>query len=796
LEAPARMSAQPEEITHIPDELPLIPLRDLILFPNLVVPLFVGRERSIVALEEAMRGGHQVALVTQKQAETQDPQPSDMYEIGCVANVLQELKLPDGTAKALVEGVKRIRITSFVESDPYIKVKVEVIEEVGEADIETQALMRALVTDFEKAAELGKPIPQEVLMAAGSIEEPGRLADFIAFHLNLKVEEKQVILEALEPKARIEKASAFLRKELEILELGSRIQSRVKEQMTKSQREYFLREQLKAIQQELGQYDEVQAEVDEYREKIRTSGMPEEVEEKALKELGRFEKMPQAAAESSVIRTYLDWLVGLPWSAMDEEKLDLLEAQRILDEDHYGLEKVKERVLEYLAVHKLTDKMRGPILCFVGPPGVGKTSIGKSIARSLGRKFIRMSLGGVRDEAEIRGHRRTYVGALPGRIIQSISQAHTRNPVFMMDEVDKVGADFRGDPTSALLEVLDPEQNNSFQDHYLEAPFDLSDTMFITTANLLDTIPPALQDRMEVIHFPGYTEDEKLNIARQYLVPKQVSEHGLTPGKLALEDSALHEIIRRYTREAGVRGLERQVASICRQVARKVVEGHKRKTTVTARTLHKYLGPPRFRFGLAEERDEVGTATGLVWTEVGGDIIFVEATTMDGKGELTMTGQLGDVMRESAQAALSYIRAHAREIGIAEDFHEKIDVHIHVPAAAIPKDGPSAGITMATALASALVGHPVRREVAMTGEITLRGHVLPIGGLKEKLLAAHRAGIKTVLVPKDNVRDLDLLPPHVREEMEIVPVERMDQVLERAFAPGRRKAEKRRPEDS
>jgi ATP-dependent Lon protease len=786
------MSAQPEEITQIPDELPLIPLRDLILFPNLVVPLFVGRERSIVALEEAMRGGHQVALVTQRQPETEDPGPEDMYEIGCVANVLQELKLPDGTAKALVEGVKRVRITSFLENDPYIKVKVEVIDEVGTADVETQALMRALVTDFEKAAELGKPIPQEVLMAAGSIEEPGRLADFIAFHLNLKVEEKQVILEAIEPKERLEKASAFLRKELEILELGSKIQSRVKEQMTKSQREYFLREQLKAIQQELGQFDEVQAEVDEYRQKIQASGMPEEVEEKALKELGRFEKMPQAAAESSVIRTYLDWLVGLPWTAMDEEKLDLLEAKRILDEDHYGLDKVKERVLEYLAVHKLTDKMRGPILCFVGPPGTGKTSIGKSIARSLGRKFIRMSLGGVRDEAEIRGHRRTYVGALPGRIIQSISQAKTRNPVFMMDEVDKVGADFRGDPTSALLEVLDPEQNNSFQDHYLEAPFDLSDTMFITTANLLDTIPAALQDRMEVIHFPGYTEDEKLNIARQYIVPKQVAEHGLTGGKLSVEDSALHEIIRRYTREAGVRGLERQIASICRQVARKVVEGYKGKTVVTARTSHKYLGPPRFRFGMAEEKDEVGTATGLVWTEAGGDVIFIEATTMNGKGELTLTGQLGDVMRESAQAALSYIRAHAASLGIAEDFHDKLDVHIHVPAAAIPKDGPSAGITMATALASALAGCPVRREVAMTGEITLRGHVLPIGGLKEKLLAAHRAGIKTVLIPKDNVRDLDLLPPRVRDEMEIVPVERMDQVLERALFPGCAKAAKRR----
>jgi ATP-dependent Lon protease len=778
------MSAQPEGPGQTPDELPLIPLRDLILFPNLVVPLFVGRERSIIALEEAMRGGHQVVLVTQRHAETQDPSSEEMYEIGCVANVLQELKLPDGTAKALVEGVKRIRIKEFVASEPYIKVKVEFIEEVGTADVETQALMRALVSDFEKAAEFGKPIPQEVLMAAGSIEEPGRLADFIAFHLNLKVEEKQVILEAIEPKTRIEKAGAFLRKELEILELGSRIQSRVKEQMTKSQREYFLREQLKAIQQELGQFDEVQAEIDEYKEKIRTAGMPEAVEEKALKELGRLEKMPQAAAETGVIRTYLDWLVGLPWTTMQDEVLDLLEAQRILDEDHYGLEKVKERVLEYLAVHKLTDKMRGPILCFVGPPGVGKTSIGKSIARSLGRQFIRMSLGGVRDEAEIRGHRRTYVGALPGRIIQSISQAGTRNPVFMMDEVDKVGADFRGDPTSALLEVLDPEQNNSFQDHYLEAPFDLSDVMFITTANLLDTIPPALQDRMEVIHFPGYTEDEKLHIARQYLVPKQLTQHGLTPGKLEIGDSALHEIIRRYTREAGVRGIERQIASICRQIARKVVEGHKGKTRVTARNLCKYLGPPRFSFGLAEERDEVGAATGLVWTEAGGDVIFVEATTMSGKGELTMTGQLGDVMRESAQAAVSYIRAHAKALGIDEAFHEKLDLHIHVPAAAIPKDGPSAGITMATALASALMACPVRREVAMTGEITLRGHVLPIGGLKEKLLAAHRAGIKTVLIPKENVRDLELLPPHVRDEMEIVPVDHMDQVLDRALAPG------------
>jgi len=774
--------SQRENFTHAPDVVPLIPLRDLILFPNLVVPLFVGRERSIKALEEAMRENHMVALVTQKRADTQDPTADDLYEIGCLATVMQELKLPDGTAKALVEGQQRFRILEFVQTDPYLLVRIEPIEESLVADVETEALMRALVTDFEKAAELGKPIPQEVLIAASAIEEPGRLGDFVAFHLNLKVEEKQQILEALEPSDRVERAARFLRKELEILELGSKIQSRVQEQMTKSQREYFLREQLKAIQQELGTFDEMQAEIDEYTEKIKASGMTEAVEEKALKELGRLEKMPPASAETSVIRTYLDWLVGLPWTAESEEKLDLVEAKETLDHDHYGLDKVKERVLEYLAVHTLTDKMRGPILCFVGPPGVGKTSIGRSIARSLNREFIRMSFGGVRDEAEIRGHRRTYVGALPGRIIQSISQVGTRNPVFMMDEIDKVGMDFRGHPTSALLEVLDPEQNFSFQDHYLEVPFDLSDVMFITTANLLDPIPPALRDRMEVIHFPGYTEDEKVHIADQYLLPKQLKEHGLTSGKLEIRDDAVREIIRRHTREAGVRNLERSIAAIDRQVARTVVEGKKGKTTVTARTLHKFLGPPRFSYGLAEEKDEVGVATGLVWTEVGGDVIFIEATAMPGKGGIILTGQLGEVMRESATAALSYIRTRASELKIAEDFSEKFDIHIHVPAAAIPKDGPSAGITMATALASVLTGCAVRRDLAMTGEITLRGRVLPIGGLKEKLLAAHRAGITTALVPKDNVRDLDLLPPHVREELEIIPVSTMDEVLNTALA--------------
>ncbi len=776
--------SQRENSTVVPELLPLIPLRDVILFPNLVVPLFVGRERSIRALEEAMREGHVVALATQRHAETMDPEPEDIYEIGCIATVMQELKLPDGTAKALVEGEKRFRILEYVQTDPYFVVRVEYIEESLEVDVETQALMRTLIADFEKAAELGKPIPQEVIVAASAIEEPGRLADFVAFHLNLKVEEKQEILEALVPTERLERAARFLRKELEILELGSKIQSRVKEQMSQSQREYFLREQLKAIQQELGTLDETQAEIEEYTAKIKEAGMPQAVEEKALKELGRLEKMPPQSAETAVIRTYLDWLVGMPWNIESEEKLDLVAAQEILDADHYGLEKVKERVLEYLAVHKLTDKMRGPILCFVGPPGVGKTSIGRSIARSLNREFIRISLGGVRDEAEIRGHRRTYVGALPGRIVQSISQVKTRNPVFMMDEIDKVGMDFRGDPTSALLEVLDPEQNYAFQDHYLEVPFDLSDVMFITTANLLDPIPAPLRDRMEVIHFPGYTEDEKLHIARQYLVPKQLAEHGLTPGKLEITDDAIREIIRRHTREAGVRNLERTIAAVCRQVARKVVEGKKGKTTVGARTLQKYLGPPKFSYGLAEEKDEVGVATGLVWTEVGGDVIFIEATTMPGKGGLTLTGQLGDVMRESATAALSYIRTRAKDLGVEPDFIEHNDLHIHVPAAAIPKDGPSAGITMATAVASVLTGCPVRRDLAMTGEITLRGRVLPIGGLKEKLLAAHRAGITTALIPKDNVRDLELLPEHVREDIKIVPVSTMDEVLALALVQG------------
>lgn len=765
----------------IPRKLALIPLRDLIIFPNLVVPLFVGREKSIKALEEAMREEHIVALATQKVAEVQDPEVSDLFEVGCAATIMQELKLPDGTAKALVEGLSRIKITDFLQTEPFFKVAVEPVEETEEKNIEIEALMRNLVSQFEKTARLGKPIPQEVLLATINIDEPGRLADFVAFHLSLKTEEKQQILEALDAKVRLEKVSNFLNRELEILEIGSKIQSRVKEQMTKTQKEYFLKEQMRAIQKELGAVDEQAAEIEELNTKIKEAHMPPEVEEKALKELSRLEKMPGAAAEVSVIRTYLDWLIGLPWAKEDKEKLDLKEAAKILDEDHYGLKKVKERVLEYLAVHKLAEKMRGPILCFVGPPGTGKTSIGKSIARSLGRKFIRVSLGGVRDEAEIRGHRRTYVGALPGRIIQSINQVGTKNPVFMLDEIDKVGADFRGDPSAALLEVLDPEQNFAFSDHYLEVAFDLSNVIFITTANMLDTIPPALKDRMEVIHFPGYTEDEKVKIAQQFLVPKQLEGHGLTKRNIEITEDALQEIIRVHTREAGVRNLDRKIAAICRQVARGVVEGKKQMAKISAKNLDEYLGPPQFRYGLAEEKDEVGVATGLAWTEVGGDIISVEATILKGKGKLILTGHLGEVMQESAQAAVSYIRSRAKMLSIEEDFYDKYDIHIHVPAGAIPKDGPSAGITMATALISALTKRPVHKDVGMTGEITLRGHVLPIGGIKEKVLAAHRAGLRKVILPKDNEKDLDLVPEHARKEVELISVSHMDEVLSHAL---------------
>lgn len=772
-----------EKLPEVIEEIPLIPLRDLVVFPNLVVPIFVGRERSLKALEAAMKDeNHLVALISQKKVDIESPGPEDLYEIGCLATVLQELKLPDGTAKALVEGISRLRILETTLKEPYLVSKIEVIREVEYKNLEVEALMRAVVSQFEKAAQLGKPVPREVLLAALNIDSPGRLADFIAFHLTLKSAERQEILEALDPKTRLEKVSIYMSRELEILEIGSKIQSKVRESMDKSQREYFLREQMKAIQEELGMLDEQQSEIEELRKKIAEAKMPEKVEEKSLKELDRLARMPQSSAEVSVIRTYLDWLISLPWSVRSKEKLDLKKAEKILNEDHYGLEQVKERVLEYLAVHKLTGgKAKGSILCFVGPPGVGKTSIGKSIARALGRQFIRISLGGVRDEAEIRGHRRTYVGALPGRVIQAINQVKTKNPVFMLDEIDKVGIDFRGDPTAALLEVLDPEQNFAFSDHYLEVPFDLSEVLFITTANILDTVPPALRDRMEVIHFPGYTEEEKMKIAELYLLPKQIKAHGLSKENLKVMKDALKKIIREYTREAGVRSLERELAKICRRLARKLVEGETERMTIKTMNISDFLGPPRFRFGMAEAKDEVGVATGLAWTETGGDILFVEATLMEGKGNLTLTGQLGNVMQESAKAAVSYLRANADKLKIKPGFYENLDIHIHVPEGAIPKDGPSAGLTMATALYSALSNNPVKKEVAMTGEITLRGHVLPVGGIKEKVLTAHRAGIKTVILPEDNERDLVLVPEQVKKELNFKFVKYLDEVFEIVF---------------
>lgn len=771
-----------EKKTEFPEKLPLIPLRDMIIFPNLVVPIYVGRPYSLKALEAAMKEfDHKIALVAQKDARVEKPEPGDLYKVGTVATIMQELKLPDGTAKALVEGNERIRIVEVLQQEPYYLVRVEPVIEVARKDIETEALMKTIINQFEKAADLGKIIPREVILAALNIEDPGRLADFIAFHLNLKAEEKQQILEAANAYERLIKVSEFLNREIEILEIGSKIQDRVKESMSKAQREYFLREQLKAIQEELGILDERQQEIEELRQKIKEAQMPPEVEEKALKELNRLAEMPPGSAEVSVVRTYLDWLINVPWNKRSEEKLDLKQAKKILDEDHYGLEQVKERVIEYLAVHKLTGgKTKGSILCFVGPPGVGKTSIGRSIARALGRKFVRISLGGVRDEAEIRGHRRTYVGALPGRIIQALAQVKTKNPVFMLDEIDKIGMDFRGDPSSALLEVLDPEQNYAFSDHYLEVPFDLSEVLFITTANILDTIPPALRDRMEVIHFPGYTEEEKMKIAEIYLIPKQIKNHGLTRKQLSISKSAIRKIIRNYTREAGVRNLEREIAKICRRAARKILEEEVEKVSVNLKNLEDFLGPPRFRYGEAQESDEVGVATGLAWTEAGGDILFVESTVMRGKGGLILTGQLGEVMQESAKAAVSYLRANAERLGLDPEFAEKYDIHIHVPEGAIPKDGPSAGVAMATSLYSALSGKPVRKNVAMTGEITLRGKVLPVGGIKEKVLAAHRAGISEVILPAENEKDLVLVPDEVRNSLKFRFVNELDEVLRAA----------------
>jgi len=772
--------------------LPLVPVRDQVFFPGIVFPILVGREKSVLALDEALGRNRRMVLLAQKDVGIEDPEPDDLYEVGLLVEIVQVLRVPDGAVRLMLEGIDRVRVKKFVQTEPFIKVQINKLKDVPAEGVEAEALRRSIVSQFEQVVQNGRQIPPEAMMSVLSVSDLGRLCDTITYHLPVSVADKQNILETLSVAERLEKLNLLLAKELEILEVHRNIRSRVEKEMGESQKEFILREQLKAIQQELGDRDERANEIEEYKAKIEEAVMPPEVSERAVKELERLEKMPYAAPDGVVIRTYLDWLTSLPWSKKTPDELEIDAAASILDEDHYGLTKVKERVLEFLAVRKLAGTMKGPILCFVGPPGVGKTSIGKSIARALGRKFIRVSLGGIRDEAEIRGHRRTYVGALPGRIIQGIKQTGFKNPVFMLDEIDKIGVDFRGDPSAALLEALDPEQNNAFSDHYLEVPFDLSDVMFITTANVLDTIPPALRDRMEVIPFPGYTEDEKVEIATRFLVPKQLRDNGLDADRLKFTQSALRKIIREYTREAGVRNLEREIASICRKVAKRVASGYSKSTKVDDSRLVEYLGTRRYHYGMAEEKDEVGAATGLVYTEFGGDIVQIEVGLMKSpEGRLVLTGQLGDVMKESAQAAVTYVRTKARELDIDEEFVHRLDVHIHVPAGAVPKDGPSAGITMATALASALTQRKVRKDVAMTGEITLRGRVLPVGGVKEKLLAAHRAGIRTVILPKENEKDLEELPENVRLDLTIKLVEHADEVLKIALL-GEAKQSKRR----
>ncbi|WP_202080252.1 endopeptidase La [Caldalkalibacillus salinus] len=761
--------------------IPLLPLRGLLVYPTMVLHLDVGREKSVKALEQSMVEDHKILLATQEDIHIDDPTEEQIFDVGTIAHVKQMLKLPNGTIRVLVEGLSRAKITSFNMLDEYIEVTFEKVEDEDDQTSETEAMMRTVLEQFEQYIKLSKKVTAETLASVRDIEEPGRLADMIASHLSLKMSDKQDILETFNAQARLEKILDILSNEKEVLEIERKIGQRVKKSMEKTQKEYYLREQMKAIQKELGDKDGKAGEVEELREKLENADVPERIHEKVEKELERYEKMPPTSAESSVIRNYIDWVLDLPWEKTTEDVLDINRAEEILDEDHYGLEKPKERVLEYLSVQKLVQKIRGPILCLVGPPGVGKTSLAKSIARSLGREFVRISLGGVRDEAEIRGHRRTYVGALPGRIIQGMKTAGTVNPVFLLDEIDKMASDFRGDPASAMLEVLDPEQNSTFSDHFIEEPYDLSHVMFVTTANTTHTIPRPLLDRMEMIYIPGYTEEEKKHIAQKYLLPKQMEEHGLSKNMLQVHEEAIVKVIRRYTREAGVRNLEREMANVCRKAAKRLVAGDKKRVVVTENTLEQLLGNPKYRYGLAEEEDQVGAATGLAWTAVGGDTLSIEVTVLPGKGKLTLTGKLGDVMKESAHAAFSYIRSRSDELGIDPDFHEKKDIHIHVPEGAIPKDGPSAGITMATALVSALSGKSVSRFIGMTGEVTLRGRVLPIGGLKEKSLAAHRAGLTTVMMPKENEKDIDDIPESVREDLKFIPVEHMDEVLRHAL---------------
>ncbi|GAA4842238.1 endopeptidase La [Paenibacillus vulneris] len=761
--------------------LPLLPLRGLLVYPSMVLHLDVGREKSVKALEKSMVDDSMILLCSQSEVNIEEPTTEDIYRIGTIAKVRQMLKLPNGTIRVLVEGIVRAEISEFLTNEEYYEVQVKELPEQETSDPEIDALMRTVLTQFEHYINLSKKVTPETLAAVSDIDEPGRLADVICSHLSLKIKDKQEILETIDVKDRLEKLLSILNNEREVLELERKISQRVKKQMEKTQKEYYLREQMKAIQKELGDKEGRAGEVEELRSQLAETDVPEKVKEKIEKEIDRLEKMPATSAEGGVIRNYIDWLLGLPWSKFTEDDLDINRAEQILNEDHYGLEKPKERVLEYLAVQQLVKKLKGPILCLVGPPGVGKTSIARSIARSLGRQFIRISLGGVRDEAEIRGHRRTYVGAMPGRIIQGMKNAGSANPVFLLDEIDKMAMDFRGDPAAALLEVLDPEQNSTFSDHYIEVPYDLSNVMFVTTANAVHNIPRPLLDRMEVLYIPGYTEIEKLHIGRNYLLPKQQKDHGLKDDQLVIEEPALMRIVREYTREAGVRNLEQQISAVCRKAAKKVVSGEGEKVIIGYDDVKEYLGPPKFRFGVAEEFDQIGAVTGLAWTEVGGDTLVIEVTVMPGNGKLTLTGKLGDVMKESAQAAFSYTRSRVGQLNIPADFHEKFDIHIHIPEGAIPKDGPSAGITMGTALISALTNIPVSREVAMTGEITLRGRVLPIGGLKEKSLAAHRAGIRKVIIPKDNEKDIEEVPESVRKELTFVPVSHMDEVLEHAL---------------
>ncbi|MDP3017653.1 MAG: endopeptidase La [Deltaproteobacteria bacterium] len=782
-----------------PEKLPLLPVRDVVVFPYMILPLFITREKSIKSLEEALAKDRLIFVVSQKNLSEEEPTVKDLYRVGTVALVMKMLKLPDGKIKILIQGLSKATIKEMIQVTPYLLVRVENIQDpfLTEITLEIEALMRSVREQLERITSYGKFISPDLMFVLEGVDDPGRLADLVASNLELPVEKAQEILEIFDPIERLKKVSDLLGKEVQVLTMQAKIQSQAREEMTKSQREYYLREQMRAIRSELGEADERSKEFKELRQKIKKAKMPEEVEKEVRKELQRLDQMHPDSAEASIVRTYLDWLIEMPWSKSTANNLDIKKAKEVLDEDHYNLQKVKERILEYLSVHKLKKRMKGPILCFIGPPGVGKTSLGKSIARALGRKFVRISLGGIRDEAEIRGHRRTYVGAMPGRIIQSIKRAGSNNPVFMMDEVDKIGVDFRGDPSSALLEVLDPEQNNAFSDHYLNVPFDLSQVMFITTGNVTDPIPSALKDRMEIIDIPGYTDREKLKIARTFLLPRQMEENGIGPNLLGISDQAILQIISQYTQEAGLRNLERELAAICRKVAKKVAEGlpappsvgtgagrqgKKEKTKITSRNLNQLLGPPQFLPDEEQERNEIGVATGLAWTEIGGEVLHVEASTTPGKGSLILTGHLGEVMKESAQAAFTYTRSRGKAYGIkANDLNEK-EVHIHVPAGAIPKDGPSAGITMAVSLISALSGIPVKKEVAMTGEITLRGRVLPVGGLKEKALAALRANIKKVVIPYRNKKDLVELPSYIRKKMDFLPVKHMDEVLRIALA--------------